>query len=377
MRPAAERPTHYQVTQRHGTPLYTTREQGLPAVVRGSPITHGLQDMLVPSIETASSDAVIDSPHPDRRHEVYEAPQESYPRRVVERVVERRRQSPAPHQVIVINDDSPQLKRRRVVYEDGLGHFRPLPPRDRDAYSTAPRADSYLLPASSVQRDFLVRHERPPQSSQGLFRDGQPSLAGPVVGERIPIYDTPLDSNYFAPTSDRYKRLEAGYVPIQRDGPPIKRYADSPQPYLDAGDRPYTRRPVNGNVRVVENDGASPAQPEFSSRIFENAGESSYARRPVSGDMRTVENDRVNQAQPEISSRVPQRDGYQVLLDNLSQSRLDPTPLPRARDGFAAPSYSTTQVNTESRYENQPSEVFTKLRPEEARSPVRYVERPM
>jgi len=117
--------------------------------------------------------------------------------------------------------------------------------------------------------------------------------------------------------------------------------------------------------------------------FLKNAGESSYTRRPVSGDMRIVENNRANQAQPEIGSRVPaQRDGYQAFLDNFSQSRLDPTPLPRARDGFAVHSFksfenSAPQVSTQPRYEDQPSGSVTKLRPEEARSPVRYVERPM
>jgi hypothetical protein len=318
--------------------------------------------MLVPSIETASSDAVVDSPRQDRRYEIYDGQQDSYPRRFVERVVERRKQSPAPHQVVVINDDSPQIKRRRVVYEDDYGHFRPLPPHDHDFYSTAPRADSHLLPASSVQRDFLVLHERPSPSSQGLFRDEQPSLTGPV-GKRIPIYDSAPDSSYFASVPDRYRRVEVNA--IHRDDPLIKRHMDSPQRYFENPGE-SSHRPVNGDMRIVENDRAIQAAPE------------SYSRNPVQRRSSppfpiSSRSTRVNEMGPD-----PPRDGYQAFLNNFSQSQLEP-PLLRARDGFADPSLyenSASQVNTQPRYEDRPSGSFTTLRPGEASSPVRYVERP-
>lgn len=358
-----ERPTHHQNIPRLGTPSYATREQA-PLVVRAPPVSNGLQDMLVPSIEKASSDAVYGSPRPDGRHEVYDGQQEPYPRRVIE----CRRQSPAPRQVIVINDDTPQLKRRRVVYEDDAGHFRPVPSRDQDFYSTAPRADSHILPASSVQpRDFLVRRERlPSQSSQGLFRDVQPSLTSPVVGERIPIYDAPPESDYFTSLPDRHRRVEVGHGSIQRDGPPIKRQMDSPQPYIEKrGEISYTRRPVNEDMRV-RHDRARQAQPEFSFR--DSVQRPSSPAFPVSSVSRPHETG-------------PDPVGYQAFLHNFSQSRLDP-PLPRARDSFTVASErshqnSIAQANIPQRYGDRPAESFTTLRSAEARSPVQYVERTM
>ena len=246
LRPVAERPTFYQdAPLRLRTNSYATREERPPQVVRGSPASHGLQDMLVPSIETASSDAVIDLSRPVLRregHGGYDYLQESYPRRV-----ERRRQSPEPHQVIFIDDDSPQIKRRRVVHEDDSGHFRPLPSRDQDFYTAAPYGDSYLLPASSVQpRDFLVRRERlPSQSAQGLFRDVQPPLTGPAVGERIPVYDLPPDSSLSA-ASSHVRRTEVGAGSTQREGP---------LPYLEkTSEGSYSRWPASEDTRVVEHD---------------------------------------------------------------------------------------------------------------------------
>ena len=178
-----------------------------------------------------------------------EAGQEAYP----ERDVEPSMHSPSQRQFIVINDDSPLLKRRREVYEDDAGRFRPRIPRDQDIYSIASRADSYSIPASSVEsRDFLVRRDRlPSQSAQAFLRDVQPSMTNPVDEERLPIYDAPPDSAYFTLPYDRYRRRpEVACESIPRDGPYFKRQVESPEPYLEnRSGSSYARRPVNGAMR--------------------------------------------------------------------------------------------------------------------------------
>jgi hypothetical protein len=319
--------------------------------------------MLVPSIEMASSDAVVDPSHPDRQHEFYRGRQEAYS----ERVVERSMHSPPQRQIIFINDDSPPLKRRREVYEDDAGRFRPRLPRDQDLYSTAPRADSYLLPASSVEsRDFLIRRERlPSQSAQAFFRDVQPSTTDPVDEERLPIYDAPPDSAYFTLPYDRYRRRpEVGYEPMPREGPSFKRQVESPEPYLEnRSGSSYARRPVNGAMRVVEHDRANQPHTEFSSR------------------------DTVQIPLPPafpVSSRVSR--SYEMgrepaFLTNFSQSRLE-EPLPRARDGFnglfaSSHQNSIPQNRMSQRFEDRPAETSTTLRSTEARPPFSYIERPL
>lgn len=313
----------------------------------------------MPSIETASSDAVIDSPH-RRQHEVYQGRQELYSQCVVERPL----QSPPRRQVIVINDDTPPLKRRRVAYEDDAGRLRPLPSRDQEFYPAASRADSYLLPASSVQRrDFLIRPKRlQSQPAQGLFRDAEPSMTGPVVGERIPIYDAPPESGYLTPLPDRYRRVEGGYGSMQQEGPPFQRQLNSPQQYLEnRSESSFTQRPLNGGMRVAEHDRARQPHTEFSYR--------ETVQRPPSP------------AFP-VSSRVSRSYEMGPESVNFSQSRLEPS-LPRARDGFNAAAAESSHQNSilqESvplRYKDRPEETFTTLRSAEARPPAQYVERPM
>lgn len=315
--------------------------------------------MLVPSIETASSDALIESPRLDRQHEAYSSQQESYPRRIVE----RRRQSPAPSQVIVINDDSPQLKRRRVVYEDDAGPFRPVASRDHDLYSSAPRAESRY-----VRREITSS-----QPGQGMFRHANPSFTGPLVGERVPIYDAPPDTGCYTPPPERYRPVEVSHGTIQREGPPIKRQMESQQPYLEnGGERSYTRQLITGDMRVIEHDRERQIQPDLRSK--DPVQRPSPPAFPVSRISRHREMD-------------PEPVAYQSFLDNFSQARLDP-PLPRARDGFtiiAERSHrnSLAHDNNSRRHEYRPAESFTPvesfttLRRAEARSPVRYVERPV
>jgi hypothetical protein len=370
VRPQAERSTYYQdAPPRIGTSSYQSREQRLPLMVRGTPPSQGLQDLLVPSIETGSSDALVESPRPELRREIYRGfDQESYPRRAVE----RRRQSPAGHQVIVINDNSPQAKRRRVIEEDDFYHFRPVPSHNERVYSIAPHADSPLMPASSLQpRNFHTQNPRTPcQSSQDLLRDTQQSLTGPS-GERIPVYDAPVESGYLATTPSHFRRTEIGVSSgYQWEVPHTRGEMDFPRHLPDnVNENLYLRPPVAEDLRMV------------------GRGQAVRLKEPDFGPM--------NQGQRSSSSSfpVPYRVSRsyemnhdpvytdQAFIHTFSQSRLGP-PLPKARDGTNLPPERShqnfvSQDNIPQRFEDQSARSFTTVRPAQARSPVQYVERPM
>lgn len=353
-RPPAERLAYYQgVSPRPSAPPQHTREQypeehRLPLMVRRSP-SRGLQDMLVPSIETGSSDALVQPRRPDVRREIYPGlDQASYPRHVVE----RRRQSPEPHQVIVIND-SPQPKRRRVVHDDP-GHFRPLPFRDQVVYSTAPPPESHLIPASSTQhRDILAQNTRNPgQLSQGLVRDTQQSLTRPS-GERIPIYDAPADGYNPAVPS---RRVDFGVGPgHQREVP--RRVINPLRPLPD--ENLYLRRPAaeeapeRGHDFIPRNQTQrrSPSFP-VSNRVSRSYG---MGPDPVYADHSSIH--------------------------NFSDSRFDPTP-PRAKEGINVgperPRQNFAgQGNIPVRFEDQSARSFTTIRHAQERSPEQDMARPM
>jgi hypothetical protein len=363
VRPLSERPVYYQdAPPRLGTPSYQLREQRPPLVVRGSPTKHGLQDMLVPSIEIASSDVVATSPRLDERHGAhsrFDHPQDPYP----PPMVDRRMQSPARRQVIVI-DDSPQAKRRRVVREDDSGHFRPIPSRDQNVYVTAPHAESHIMSASSVQpRDFLVTRSRlPSQSTQGLFRDMQPA-------EPIPIYDAP-EPGFFTAHPGHLRRADVDFGSDQHESRHITRQLGTPKPLESASENVY-RRPVdaNHNMRMVERD-----------RCIRHAGPDfrpgNNAQRPLSPSFPVFErSSRTYEMGPGPGPEVAD----QAFIHRFSQSRLEP-PLPETRDGFIVlperPQNFVGQGSISHGYEDQSTRSFQPVHPVRARSPARYIERP-
>ena len=362
VRPLSERPVYYQdAPQRLGTPSYQLREKRPPLVVRGSPKRHGLQDMLVPSIETASSDVVTTSPRLNERHGVhgrFDHPQDSYQ----PQMVDRRMQSPPRRQVIVI-DDSPQPKRRRVVREDDSSHLRPIPSRDHNFYTTAPHAESHIIPASSIQpRDFFVRRSRlPSQSTQGMFRDTQPA-------ERIPIYDAP-ESGFFTAHPDHLRANSDFGSGGHREDRHIARQLRPSKPLESASENVY-RRPVdtNHNMMMGEPDrNIRQVDPDF--RPGNNAQRSPSPSFHVS--------ERISRSYemgpaPEVAD--------QAFLHRFSQSRLE-LPLPEARDGFIIlperPHQSfVSRGIVPQRHEDKPNRAFQTVHPVRARSPARYIERP-
>jgi hypothetical protein len=288
--------------------------------------------MLVPSIEPDSSDALIE---PSR-------------------------------EVIMISDDSPRPKRRRVVHDDS-GHFRPLPSYDQVVYSAAPHAESHLIPVSSTQPrgSFVQSPRNPDQLSQGLLRDTQQSLTS-LSGERIPIYDAPAEPGYVPAISSR--RIEFG-VGSEHEREVPRRQMSPPRPLPERGqDSVYVRRPVAEDARMVDrghvvrlkepdfdprNQTQRPLSPCFpvSSRGFRSY---EMGRTPVYAD------------QPFLRS---------------PQSRLEP-PLSIPRDGINAvaerprPNFTSHRDNTQ-RFEELPARPYSTVRHTQDRSPVQYMERPM
>lgn len=213
VRTLTERPVYYEnALQRSGTssPLNKDRR---PVLIRGSP-RQGLQDMLVPSIETASSDA-----YGVNGHISYSRP-----------VIEPRRQSPDLRKIIVIPDDSPQHKRRRMIQNDD---FRRSP----------------LLHASSApSRDFLPHYSRVPASQgQGLFRNES------VPDHLLPVYDAPQDSGYSMQNTGHVRRTGDG-LDSGRDLPPMVRHnvASRGRGDDDMGVG-LVRRPAN-DARTIESE---------------------------------------------------------------------------------------------------------------------------
>lgn len=327
-----------------GIPSYSV-EDTRPSVVSRASQSSGLQDFLVPSIETGSSDAL--SPRPELRRERM-VQEESYPRRVVE----KRRQSP-PHEFIVIHDDSPQTKRRRVAYEAGYNHLRPM------TSDSAVHPDSFSVSASSVQpKDSFGRSPRlVSRSDQGLFTDRQ-------TGNSIPVYDAPADSNYFATHSSYPRRTVMSSSHLQAI--PRIRQIDSPSTSSDHLLDSYIRRPVTENVRMVER--VRPTNPGF--------GYTDQILRPISPAFPV--SDRVSRSYDMDSDHVY---SDQAFINTFSQSRLEPT-LSKRRDALSSPSershYSFAgHGRFAEEFENHSSRSLTTVRHAPARSPVNFVERPM
>ncbi|KAF4634974.1 hypothetical protein G7Y89_g3124 [Cudoniella acicularis] len=367
VRPPFEQHINQDVPTRLGTPSQHTREQRPPQVVRASPQRHGLQDMLVPSIETASSDVIGPSVRLDEWRNINDSfnyRQESYPRPVVE----SRRPSPPRRQVIVLDDDDgPQLKRRRVVVEDDSGRFRPLPSRDYNVHAPVEAVDSHLLPPSSVQpRDFLNR--RPAvlsESSQGMFRDTRSSHFAST--ERIPIYDAP-EPGYLARPPERFRRADLDAS--QLDASTIIRIA-SPAPH-DQRSEPVFYRPlhegVNGSqsMRNSENDrGFRQMEPDY---------RGAHAQRPPSPSFPVPS--RVSRSYDLGPGRAVID---QAFIHNFSQSRLD-GPIPQSRDGYSVVQERSQNFggpsNLSHGYQDHSARSYA-TPPARARSPAAYVERPI
>lgn len=341
--------------------------------MRGSPLKRGPEDMPLPSIETASSD--IATPRKDERrsaHEEFSHSQEFYPRRVVD----QRLQSPAARQVIVINDDSPPVKRRRMVYADDSGSFRPAPSRDYGLHVSAPHSASHLILTPSAQSDdFLVR--RPAASSYsapGLMRRPPEFYTDPVTAERLPIYDASAPA-YMASRPEYTRRVEAE----PSSGLRVEDRSERPTGYsLPNRDNIVDGTFARNSIRIGNGSGVERYQEEERDNVRQiQTGYNHGARavRPMS---------------PKYSVSQPFRSQYgahssngpdQDFIHSFSQSRLDGTSS-QARDGFTVNSERPYHQNivddgNHPRYQAGPARsVMSGVAPR-ARSPIRYLARPM
>ncbi|KAL2073345.1 hypothetical protein VTL71DRAFT_10669 [Oculimacula yallundae] len=348
-------PQHYSTTS---SAQYPTVGYQPPQVVSRSPVKHGLQDFLVPSIETTSSD--ISSP---RIHE-WNGARASINH---SRVVGPRAQTPA-RQVIVIDDDSPQVKRRRVVREDESGHFRSLPSRDYSFHVPTSLSDSLTLGSSSsaqpgtLASSSIIRDSRAPaQSTQGLLRRDT-FYTDPVTGERLPIYDAP-DPGYVSNHSEQTRRRDGGLSAVQREDGHVMR----PMGHAQIPNDPNHRRPINMQrgsemPEVIVRGG--------SARQQDSVNTSEHLMRQVSPGAEVSH-------QPSRSydkggrSAGPDQD----FIQSFSQSRLDgPTSL--SRDGFISlPARSQERFASHGNpYQDNQAMSYAPIN--RARSPIRYMERP-
>jgi len=352
----------------HGNNFQSVSEQRPSQVVRRTPQRHGLQDMLVPSIEMPSGDPINQPRHVIERrdiHDRFNPPQESHPRMAVN----DQRLSPPRRQVIVIDDDSPHVKRRRMVREDDSGQFRSLPSRDYTVHATSPPAHSHFMQPSSVQsRDFPVRRSAmQSESSQGLLGGVRSSYHS---AERIPVYDAPGTGSLERP-HEYFRRdtVDTGY----REGSRISRRMGSPMPLRETAGEPVYRRQVNASengreiqdMRTHEFDrGPRLDEPSHHVNGFQMGQSSNF---PVSS---TVSRSYDIGHRPVVSE--------QVLSHELSQSRLDGQV--SGRNGFAVcdrprmERQKFAQDNISRGHDNGSS---SSVPPARARSPVRYEERSM
>lgn len=299
------------------SPSFRPGELRLPSMVRGSPPRHGLQDMLVRSVETPSSDIMMASPRSEGEliFRPVPQPQDTYQRRVVERRI-----SPPRRQVIIVDDDNPpQLKRRRVVREDDSGRFRPVPSGEHGHYVDAQQATP----------------------SQGLYMSAQLPAARPAMTAPINGYDPHRLVN--VPSRGTHGGVEPQFNYDQ--GPPSQRHMGY-QPVFDSTSDRMSRQPEfrpGGHMQ-------RPMSPSF----------------PVSNQKHSRE---MNTA-PAVAD--------QTFIDHFSQTRLEPLrdgisvlPLARSHQNYFV------QRNDERAYGNESARSFTTVHPTRARSPIQYSERPL
>lgn len=345
MRPLNDRPTFHP--SQFNTAPQVSREPRPQVVVGASPTRSGFQDMLALSIET-QNDSMNISPRLDRNAAVGDLGhhQASYPRRVAE----RSRLSPRPREVIVVDDhdDNPFSKRRRVI-EDGHGRFRPYPSREQHGH-TAPT----FHPRDADRRPIAL-----PRHTEGLSTNVPIASSRPVLSERVPMYDVP-DSRPHEMHSNLPRR-EDERIAYQQPVQYMRREIAAPRFYLTNPDETYSpQRVANGNMRVVERD-------QFVRREVVEPSQRYYLQRPASPDLHGSK--RV--------SRFQNADGIadQDFIQRFSQSGLEPS-LSQPQDGPGSYQRFVPNVHRQGDEPDQTARSFTAMRPVQARSPVRYLDRP-
>lgn len=194
---------HSYIRPRAATPPFLVRERP-SQVVRGSPVGQNPQDMPLPSIENSSTFALPRPRVSGNMHVGSGSTQDDIPR-----PVEQRLQSPSQRQVIVI-DDSPEVKRRRVVREDGhLSH-------GQNFLVAAPSRSSYLVSQSSAETGNFSHRMVESQATQGMSRPRQRVYIDPVTSEELPIFDEPSIRSYAPRQPAPGRPLDTGHAQENR-----------------------------------------------------------------------------------------------------------------------------------------------------------------
>ncbi|CZT00681.1 uncharacterized protein RAG0_08627 [Rhynchosporium agropyri] len=351
-------PEHSRITS---SPQYLSMGYQPPQVVRRSPVKHGLEDFLVPSIETSSSD--ISSPRIREWNGL-----RAHDSIIHSRVVGPLGQTPA-RQVIVIDDESPQVKRRGVVREDESRDFRSIPSRDHTFHPPTSLSDSLSLRTSSsaqfgtIASPSIIRSSRAPtQATQGLLRNRETLYTDPVTGERLPVYEAP-EPGYM---KNRPEYTETGNIGLragqQEDGRGIR-----PMGYYQALNESYHRQPIH-----VQR-GSDIPEPNVRGGIARQQDpvySTGHQMRPISPRFPVSH-------QPSHSYDMSDRRGGpdQDFIQSFSQSRLD-GPSSLSRDGFISiPARSQDNYVPPGSSSYQDDRIVSYAPTSRARSPVRYVER--
>ncbi len=354
------RPVYHSYTQPRGGTSYLIKDNGPSQVVRESPARHGPQDIPLPSVEIASGNlASSNADSHGALHKSYSQLHEPYSRRVVEQRV----QSPVPRQVIVIDDDSPKVKRRRMVREDDAVQFGSVSSHDHKVYiPNHARSESHFISTPSAEAaNFIVRHPMASsQSTQGLFRQRQPIYIDPATAEELPIVDE-SEVGHFARHPIYTRPSEVDYISrAQSDNYGMQR-VEPPHHYVNNVCERVLPQRVHAQPDNAHRDRAPQ---ELSSSGYHGLRHST----PPSRQYRAAEPDAAG--------------ADQDFIQTFSQSRLD-GPASRAEHGFivlsdrSQPSEVGSEVENRRYYMSAPARYLPENGFTRARSPVRYLERPL
>ncbi|RFU26043.1 hypothetical protein B7463_g10293, partial [Scytalidium lignicola] len=319
--PLTEHHVQYRDETTHsGTTPYMIRDQERPhsAVFRRPSPRHGLQDMLVPSIE---SPAISSAPAlPPRRADSPKEPYIRYEHPVMpprRQVFQTRRESPSP-QVIVISDDSPKVKRQRLLYEDDTGHFKPVQNFNSNSsfigvHHEVPSKSSMSLMETQAQRQAF-----PPSSNQGLFHDSQTSMSTSFVPMQDSRYHhsgsgvMPRHLDQIDGAEHNFGLSPKGEAPPRR-GQSYQRVISNDHEHL------YSPSTDNANLRVIER-GEMPRRGQFDFQLSEHTARPISPAFPVSSRVSRSHEMRTG---PAVAD--------QTFIHRFSQSRLGST-VPEARE---------------------------------------------
>ena len=327
--------------------------------------SRGIQDMLVPSIETTSGNI---SARSTERADTSNRLENISP---VRPVLESRGQLPAQRQVIVIDDDSPQAKRRRVFPEDDAGRLRLISSHDQDRYAQHQERHSSLLPIQPGNFP-LQRSGATNLDGEGLYKTASTQWDTSLGDERLPVYDAP-ESGVFAIHPRLSGRSDVGYGSVPGGVSRIPDNMGSAQRTRDITyDYSHHPRPVNdyerGPVRMAERE----RFPEL--RPLNHPGDGDRVQRPLSPKFPVQS--RVSRSYGTVPVSAPADDDFvhtfsQSRLEGISSRPSGAFPISRERSQPSAAS----QFNHPRTHELRPVSAFAPAPPARARSPMDYAQR--